>query len=308
MWSTIYDVYSTIKKLQHYRKVSVLVQPSNLGTWKLDPVPLAVVTSASSEPVALPNCRRFPPSITSFSRSLFANSRALAKSLSSVVFLVQLSRQFGLTRPKSRLTQWNVLSLQRYPVSWNANFIWLWRPLDGEYYGSCNSTVKSCSISSSETIWSIQQKLRLDRLVYELIKKLYVSNTKKSTIKRVFNLSLASAVRDMKPFKLEKWSSFKRRKLSNLLAFKYFLFEKTLYNWTHVSMKIKDTISKYQGLVCQTNSFQLCGEYACEHKETACRLITRENSRNLATQPYDAIIITPRIWRLMNEKYHTAHG
>ena len=42
--------------LQRYRKVSVLVQPQYLGTCKLDPVPLAVVTSASSEPVALPNC------------------------------------------------------------------------------------------------------------------------------------------------------------------------------------------------------------------------------------------------------------
>ena len=40
---------------------------------------------------------QFPPSITSISRSLFANSRALAKSFSSVVFLVRLSRQFGLT-------------------------------------------------------------------------------------------------------------------------------------------------------------------------------------------------------------------
>ena len=36
------------------------------------------------------------------------------------------------------------------------------------------------------------------------LKMLYVSNTNKSTIKRVFNISLASAVRDMKPFKLEK--------------------------------------------------------------------------------------------------------
>ena len=40
---------------------------------------------------------QFPPTITSISRSLFANSRALAKSFSSVVFLVRLSRQFGLT-------------------------------------------------------------------------------------------------------------------------------------------------------------------------------------------------------------------
>ena len=101
MWSTIYDVYSAIKKLQHYRKVSVLVQPSNLGTRKLDPVRLAVVTSVSSEPVALPNYRRFPPSTTSISRSPFANSRALAKRLSSVVFLVRFSRQFGLTGRKA---------------------------------------------------------------------------------------------------------------------------------------------------------------------------------------------------------------
>ena len=40
---------------------------------------------------------QFPPSITSISWSPFANSRALAKSFSSVVFLVRLSRQFGLT-------------------------------------------------------------------------------------------------------------------------------------------------------------------------------------------------------------------
>ena len=44
---------------------------------------------------------QFPPSITSISRSLFANSRALAKSFSSVVFLVRLSRQFGLTGRKA---------------------------------------------------------------------------------------------------------------------------------------------------------------------------------------------------------------
>ena len=51
--------------LQGYRKVSVLVQPQYLGTCKLDPVPLAVVTSASSKPFALPNLVQFPPSITS---------------------------------------------------------------------------------------------------------------------------------------------------------------------------------------------------------------------------------------------------
>ena len=44
---------------------------------------------------------QFPPSITSISRSLFANFRALAKSFSSVVFLVRLSRQFGLTGRKA---------------------------------------------------------------------------------------------------------------------------------------------------------------------------------------------------------------
>ena len=44
---------------------------------------------------------QFPPSIASISRSLFANSRALAKSFSSVVFLVRLSRQFGLTGRKA---------------------------------------------------------------------------------------------------------------------------------------------------------------------------------------------------------------
>ena len=43
---------------------------------------------------------QFPPSITSISRSLFTYSRALAKSFSSVVFLVWLSRQFGLTGRK----------------------------------------------------------------------------------------------------------------------------------------------------------------------------------------------------------------
>ena len=101
MWRTIYWVHSTMKKLQHYRKVSVLVQPSYLGTWKLDPVPLAVVTSASSKPFALPNLVQFPPSITSISRSVFANSHALAKSFSAVVFLVRLFRQFGLTGRKA---------------------------------------------------------------------------------------------------------------------------------------------------------------------------------------------------------------
>ena len=44
---------------------------------------------------------QFPPSITSISKSLFANSSALAKSFSSVVFLVRLSRQFGLTGRKA---------------------------------------------------------------------------------------------------------------------------------------------------------------------------------------------------------------
>ena len=43
----------------------------------------------------------FPPSITPISRSSFANYRALAKSFSSVVFLVLLSRQFGLTGRKA---------------------------------------------------------------------------------------------------------------------------------------------------------------------------------------------------------------
>ena len=81
--------------------VSVLGQPSYLGTWKLDPVPLAVVTSASSKPFALPNLVQFPPSITSISRSVFANSHALAKSFSAVVFLVRLFRQFGLTGRKA---------------------------------------------------------------------------------------------------------------------------------------------------------------------------------------------------------------
>ena len=44
---------------------------------------------------------QFLPSVTSISRSLFANSRALAKSFSSVVFLVRRSRQFGLTCRKA---------------------------------------------------------------------------------------------------------------------------------------------------------------------------------------------------------------
>ena len=39
---------------------------------------------------------QFPPSVASISRSLFANTRALAKNFSSVVFLVRRSRQFGL--------------------------------------------------------------------------------------------------------------------------------------------------------------------------------------------------------------------
>ena len=81
--------------------VSVLGQPSYLETWKVDPVPLAVVTSASSKPFALPNLVQFPPSITSISRSVFANSHALAKRFSAVVFLVRLFRQFGLTGRKA---------------------------------------------------------------------------------------------------------------------------------------------------------------------------------------------------------------
>ena len=100
MWSAIYEVYSIIKKLQHYIKVSVLVQPSYLGTWKLEPC-----TSGSSNECQQRASRstelQFPPSITSINRSLFANSRALAKSFSSVVFLVQRSRQFGLTGRKT---------------------------------------------------------------------------------------------------------------------------------------------------------------------------------------------------------------
>ena len=44
---------------------------------------------------------QFAPTITSISRSLFDNSRALAKSFSSVVFPVRLSRQFGLTSRKA---------------------------------------------------------------------------------------------------------------------------------------------------------------------------------------------------------------
>ena len=119
MWRTIYWVHSTMKKLQHYRKVSVLVQPSYLGTWKLDPVPLAVVTSANSEPVALLNCS-FPPSIISISRSLFDNSRAFAKNLSSVVFLVRLSRQFGLTGQK---TAWRSEISSRYTILTTSLFI-----------------------------------------------------------------------------------------------------------------------------------------------------------------------------------------
>ena len=58
---------------------------------------------------------QFPPSITSISRSLFANSRALAKSFSSVVFLVRLSRQFGLT---SRKAAWRSEISSRYIGDW----------------------------------------------------------------------------------------------------------------------------------------------------------------------------------------------
>ena len=54
---------------------------------------------------------QFPPSITSISRSLFANSRALAKSFSSVVFLIRLSRQFGLT---GRKAPWHSAISSRY--------------------------------------------------------------------------------------------------------------------------------------------------------------------------------------------------
>ena len=44
---------------------------------------------------------QFSPSITSISRSLVANSCALAKNFSSVVFLGRLSRQFGVTGRKA---------------------------------------------------------------------------------------------------------------------------------------------------------------------------------------------------------------
>ena len=63
---------------------------------------------------------QFPPSITSTSRSLFANSRALAKSLSSVVFLVRLSRQFGLTGQK---TAWRSEISSRYTILTTSLFI-----------------------------------------------------------------------------------------------------------------------------------------------------------------------------------------
>ena len=140
MWSTFYEAYSAITKLQHYRKtVSVLVQLSYHGTWKLDPVPLAVVTSANSEPVALLNCS-FPPSIISISRSLFDNSRAFAKNLSSVVFLVRLSRQFGLTGQKAAWrceisSRYTILTTSLYNLSGRCTSFYPKRepfPFDGE--------------------------------------------------------------------------------------------------------------------------------------------------------------------------------
>ena len=97
VWSTIYEVYSTIKKLQHYRKVSVLVQP-----WDVEIRPCTSGSSNECQQRASRSSElQFLPSITSISRSLFANSRALTKSFSSVVFLVQLPRQFGLTGRKA---------------------------------------------------------------------------------------------------------------------------------------------------------------------------------------------------------------
>ena len=80
---------------------------SYLGTWKLHTVPLEVVKSAGSEPVALPLYPRQSSSITPIGRSLCA-SRALAKPLSSEFdFPAHLVRQ-----AESPLTQWSFLSLQ----------------------------------------------------------------------------------------------------------------------------------------------------------------------------------------------------
>ena len=74
-------------KLQHYREVSVLVCP--LVPWDVEIRPYTSGSHGSNEcwqRASRSTELQFPLSITSISRSLFANSRALAKSFSSVVF------------------------------------------------------------------------------------------------------------------------------------------------------------------------------------------------------------------------------
>ena len=88
-----------MKKLQHYREVSVLVHP--FVPWDVEIRPCTSDSSIECrQRASCPTELQFPPSITSISKSLFSNSRALAKSFSSVVLRVRLSCQICLTGRK----------------------------------------------------------------------------------------------------------------------------------------------------------------------------------------------------------------
>ena len=86
LWSTISEVNSTIKKLQHFREVPVLVHLSIPWDMEIRPWTSGSTnecwqwTSHSTE-------WQFPTSITSISRSLFTNSDTLTKSFTYQVLL-----------------------------------------------------------------------------------------------------------------------------------------------------------------------------------------------------------------------------
>ena len=92
--------------LLYNKEVAALQKsPSSCPTFVPWDVEIRPCTSGSSNECQQRASRstelQFPPSITSISRSLFANTRSLAKNFSSVVFLVRRSRQFGLTGRKA---------------------------------------------------------------------------------------------------------------------------------------------------------------------------------------------------------------
>ena len=95
-----------LRGLLHNKEVAALQKslsscPTS-ATWDVEITPCTSGSSNECQQRASRSTElQFPPSITSTSRSLFANSRALAKSFSSVVFLVRRSRQFGLTGRKA---------------------------------------------------------------------------------------------------------------------------------------------------------------------------------------------------------------